>query len=99
MTRVVRAAEHTTIALIPVVVLQRVARDAIAPAADLITRFARNKIPDISADVPATQVVEAPVSLHRGEVRVVVVEVVVDGALKQFGDGGPQHDGGDFLAG
>ena len=37
---------------------------------------------DVGAHIPATKGVEAPVSLDRGDLRVVVVEVVVEGANK-----------------
>lgn len=92
-------AEDTAVTLVPVVVLKGVSSDLFVPFTNLVTSLAGDKFPNVGAYVPAAQMMQAPVSLDRRELAVVVVIGVICRTNKATWDSRPQENTGNLVAG
>lgn len=71
------AAKDTAVALVPEIVLEGIFSDLWVPLADHVFGLVADELPHIGPDVPASEVVEAPVSFDGGDLAIVVVVAVI----------------------
>lgn len=86
--------ERSSLRVVEVSSLELVGR---LPLAQRVARLLGNPVVDIGTDIPSAKSREIPVGRDGGDLRVVVVEVVVGGANQLLGEGIAQQDAKDLV--
>lgn len=68
------------------------------PAAVFVASLLSDELEHVGTDVPSTESVESPVGLDSGDVRVVVVEMVISGAVEILWNGTTEQNAEDAVA-
>lgn len=82
MIRVICIGEDATVALVPEIVVEAVARDMRIPATNDVSSLLTDELPHVGSDIPATKSMQAPVGLDGRDLTVMIVVVVIGAASK-----------------
>ena len=86
MRGLVGIAEDATVALVPEIASEGTVCDVRIPVANNIAYFVANELPYVCAHIPASQSVQVPIRLNRGQFAVMIVIIVIDSAHKILGN-------------
>jgi hypothetical protein len=71
--------EDPSVALIPVIILKRIACNGVIPRPNLIASLTADEAPDIGAHIPAAKMVKIPVGLNGRKFGIVVIVISILG--------------------